>query len=72
MVVIDDVATSGGSILKAAEPILAAGGHVTDAIVILDREEGATAMLADWGIRLHALFTAAALGVTDADRAPLD
>lgn len=72
VVLIDDVATSGGSILKAADEIAAAGGTMTDAIVILDREQGATAMLGERGITLHALFTATDLGVTEADKAPLD
>ena len=72
VVLIDDVATSGGSILKAADQIALAGGVMTDAIVILDREQGASAMLAERGIALHPLFTATDLGVTDADRLPLD
>ncbi len=71
VILVDDVATSGGSIVKAIDEILAAGGKVTDAIVILDREQGATEFLRDHGITLHALFTATDLGVTDADRAPL-
>jgi orotate phosphoribosyltransferase len=72
VVLIDDVATSGGSILKAVEQIEAAGGIMKDAIVILDREQGADANLAERGITLHALFTATDLGVTEADKLPLD
>jgi len=72
VVLIDDVATSGGSILKAAEQIEAAGGIMKDAIVILDREQGADANLAERGITLHALFTATDLGVTEADKLPLE
>ncbi len=72
VVLIDDVATSGGSILKAADQIAEAGGVMKHAIVILDREQGATANLAERGITLHTLFTATDLGVTDEDRRPLD
>ncbi len=72
VMLVDDVATSGGSVLKAIEEIVAAGGRCSDAIVILDREEGAAAFLADHGITLHALFTASDLGVTDLDRTPPD
>ena len=72
VVLIDDVATSGGSILKAADQIEAAGGIMKDAIVILDREQGADANLAARGITLHALFTATDLGVTEEDKLPLD
>jgi orotate phosphoribosyltransferase len=70
VVLIDDVATSGGSIVQAVDEIEKAGGVVKHAIVILDREEGATERLAPRGIALHSLFTARDLGVTDADRAP--
>lgn len=72
IVLIDDVATSGGSILKAADQIEAAGGIMKDAIVILDREQGADANLKERGITLHALFTATDLGVTEEDKKPLD
>lgn len=68
VVLIDDVATSGMSILKAGEEIEAAGGSMSEAIVILDREEGASEALAKRGIGLHSLFTATDLGVTAADR----
>jgi orotate phosphoribosyltransferase len=70
--IIEDVATSGGSILKAVDQVRRAGGIVTDAVVVVDREQGGGAMLAEQGIRLHALFTATDLGVTDADRAPIE
>ncbi len=69
---IDDVATTGNALMKAVDPIRAAGGTVSDAIVILDREEGAAERLRADGITLHSLFTATDLGVTDEDRAPLD
>lgn len=72
VVLVDDVATSGMSILQAVDTIAAAGGHVTDAIVILDRQEGAARALADRGIALRALFTAADLGVNAEDRLPLE
>lgn len=72
VVLVDDVATSGGSVLKAIKQIETAGGRVSDAIVILDRQEGATELLRSKGVTLHSLLTAADLGITDADRAPID
>jgi orotate phosphoribosyltransferase len=71
VVLIDDVATSGGSILQAAAQIKAAGGEVRNAIVIVDRQQGADAKLAAEGLTLHTLFTAADLGVTERDLIPL-
>jgi len=70
VVLIDDVATSGNAMLKAAEEIAAAGGTVAHALVILDREEGAKERLAASGITLNALATATDLGVTEEDRRP--
>lgn len=72
VVLVDDVATSGGSVLKAIEQIALAGGVVTDALVILDREEGANEFLSSRGVTLHSLFRARDLGVTEQDRTPLN
>ncbi|MDR3527012.1 MAG: orotate phosphoribosyltransferase [Rhizomicrobium sp.] len=52
VMIVDDVATSGGSIIKAAEVARQAGAIVETALVIVDREEGATEALAAAGIRL--------------------
>ncbi len=41
VIVVEDVATSGGSLVDAAEVIRRAGGTVERAIVVVDREEGA-------------------------------
>ena len=56
VVVIDDVATSGGSILKAADAVRAAGARVNNALVLVDREEGASEMLQAQKIRLLSVF----------------
>jgi orotate phosphoribosyltransferase len=53
----DDLITKGGSILKAAEAVRAEGGVVTDAVVLLDREENGASNLAEDGIKLHYLLT---------------
>ena len=71
VVLVDDVATTGGSILQAVDQVESEGGTITDAIVVLDREEGAADVLAKRGVRLHSLYTATDLGVTDEDRIPL-
>ena len=58
VMVIDDVATSGGSILKAVEVARAAGATVETALVLIDREEGAGEALAKAGIRLMSVLKA--------------
>ncbi|MGE3164056.1 MAG: orotate phosphoribosyltransferase [Planctomycetota bacterium] len=57
VVLVDDVATSGGSLIKAAEAVREeTGATVAEALVIVDREEGAGEALAAAGLQLLALF----------------
>ena len=56
-VVIDDLITSGDSILQTIATLKAAGIHVSDAVVLIDREQGGRETMADQGYQLHALFT---------------
>ncbi len=55
---LDDAGTTGGSIWAAAERLIEMGVKVTDAIVLLDREEGARENLAKKGIRMHSVLRA--------------
>lgn len=54
--VVEDVATSASSLLRAIETLEAAGLVVRDAVVLLDREQGGPAALAARDVRLHAVF----------------
>ena len=56
--VIEDVTTTGGSVLRAVEELRGLGLVVEDAIVFLDREQGAGENLRRAGVRLHACLTA--------------
>ena len=51
---VDDVATTGNSILDAIKDMN--GASVRHALVVLDREEGATENLATHGIELASIF----------------
>jgi len=57
VLLIDDLITKGGSILKSAEAVRTEGGVVTDAVVLMDREENGKQNLAKDGINLHYLLT---------------
>lgn len=56
VLLVDDLVTSGLSLRKAAKAIVAEGGVVTDAVVLLDRQEGGKQNLSRDGIKLHALL----------------
>ena len=53
VLLIDDLVTTGITLIKAADAVRAEGGVVTDAVAFLDREEGGTAKLEAHGIKLH-------------------
>ena len=57
VVVIDDLATTGGSKFEAIDKLTAAGLQVRDVVVLVDRESGAREALAESGFRMHAVFT---------------
>jgi len=58
VLLVDDLITTGRSLSKAAKVIRAEGGVVTDAVVLVDREEGGKERLAKDNITLHYLLEA--------------
>jgi len=54
IVVLEDLVTTGGSVVKAIEPLKTAGLVVSDVAVLIDREQGGREALARQGYRLHA------------------
>jgi uridine monophosphate synthetase len=57
VVVIDDLATTGGSKFEAIERLQAAELKVTDVVVLIDRESGASQALEQAGYHMHAVLT---------------
>ncbi|WP_181691581.1 orotate phosphoribosyltransferase [Natronomonas sp. LN261] len=61
VVVLEDIATTGQSAIDAVDALRAAGAVVERVLVVVDREEGAEATLAEHGIELESLLTASDL-----------
>jgi len=56
-VIIDDLATTGGSKFEAIEKLTGAGLVVKDVVVLVDRQSGAKESLAQAGYSMHAVLT---------------
>jgi orotate phosphoribosyltransferase len=55
VLMIDDVATTGGSVVNAIKALKEANITVTDAYVIVNRMEGADEALKELGVKLHSI-----------------
>jgi orotate phosphoribosyltransferase len=56
VVMIDDVATTGGSVVNAIKSLNEVNVPVKDAYVIVDRMEGATESLSELGVKMHSIL----------------
>lgn len=57
VVLIDDLATTGGSKFEAIEKLTGAGLIIKDVVVLVDRQSGAKESLAEAGYSMHAVLT---------------
>jgi len=56
VIIVEDVVTTGGSLLKAAEAVEDGGGEIAAVHVLVDREEGAADRIAGAGYEFRSLF----------------
>jgi len=56
VVIVDDVATTGGSIARGVKAIREAGGYIDKAIVFIDRLQGARENLSRIGVKLYSIL----------------
>lgn len=65
VVIVEDVATTGGQVLEAARIITGEGASVAAIIATIDRQEGARENIEQAGYKFDALFTARDLGIEE-------
>jgi len=59
VVIVEDVTTTGGSAIKAAEAVRAEGAEVVGVVTVVDRQEGAAEAFAAAGLTLTPILTLA-------------
>lgn len=57
VLVLDDLITKAGTKIEGIEAIRSNELRVTDCIVFVDREQGGKEQLAEYGVKLHSVFT---------------
>ncbi len=62
VVIVEDVTTTGGSAIKAAEAVAREGAKVVRVVTVVDRREGATEAFASAGLDFKPLLTIADFG----------
>ncbi len=67
VVIVEDVATTGGQVLEAAGEIVAAGASVTAIIAVVDRLQGARERIEEAGYAFDSLFSVRDLGIDPAE-----
>jgi len=55
--IVEDLVTSGLSVLETVDPIKDVGLQVKDVVVLIDRQQGGEATLQSHGLQLHAVLT---------------
>jgi orotate phosphoribosyltransferase len=56
VMVVDDVITTGGSLLRAVDALAGQPVDIVEALAVVDREEGGRAAIEARGLRVHSLF----------------
>jgi orotate phosphoribosyltransferase len=63
VLLVEDIATTGGQVLEAAKFIASVGAKIERIVAVIDRQEGARDNIQAAGFSFEALFTKADLGI---------
>jgi orotate phosphoribosyltransferase len=63
VLLVEDVATTGGQVLEAAKVLLAAGAKVGRIVAVIDRMQGAAENIREAGFEFASIFTRRDLGI---------
>ncbi len=63
VLLVEDIATTGGQVLEAAHSITQAGGKVQKIVCVIDRREGARENIEEAGFVFESLFTTVDMGI---------
>lgn len=63
VLLVEDIATSGGQSIEAMKTLAAAGARVDGVVAVIDRQEGARENVEAAGYRFEAILTAGDLGI---------
>jgi orotate phosphoribosyltransferase len=65
VLLVEDIATTGGQVLEAAKVITNAGGTVKKIVCVIDRKQGAEENITDAGYKFESILTKDDLGIKD-------
>jgi orotate phosphoribosyltransferase len=67
VLLVEDIATTGGQVLEAAKVITEAGATVKEIVCVIDRKQGAEENITSAGYKFESILTKHDLGIKDAD-----
>ena len=65
VLLVEDIATTGGQVLEAAKVITEAGAKIKKIVCVIDRRQGAAENIAQAGYKFEAILTKDDLGIKD-------
>lgn len=65
VLVLEDIATTGGQVLEAAQQLAELGAKIVGIVAVIDREEGARENIEAAGFTFKSLLTKSALGIDE-------